>query len=350
MKISHDTVGTPRGRVDLYTITNATGASVMLSSIGAGIVEVCVPDSHGQLGNVALRYADISSYFEDGPCMGKTPGRYANRIARGHFTLDGKEYTLATNCGPNHLHGGPTGFQNHIWQSETVGDDTVRFRLHSPDGDEGYPGNLDVTVSYRWSDDNRLLIEYEARTDAPTVINLTNHTYWNLRNWDAGTALNHKLQLNANHYLVTDESLAPTGEIAPVKSTPMDFTIERPVGEQINKPYNPLKYGKGYDSCWVLDRSTPETLELAATLLCPITGRQLTVRTTQPGVQVYTANWMDGSPVGPGGHVYHDYDAVAIECQQLPDSPNHPDFPCTILRPGEVWRQAIEYAFNVIDY
>lgn len=347
MKIEHKTVATSHGDVDIYKITNASGASVELSSVGAGILAVNVPDCHGRIENVCLGYNDIESYFHDGPCMGKTPGRYANRIGAGRFSVDGKEYKLAINNGPNALHGGPEGFQNHIWESRVEGDNTVVFTRVSPDGEEGYPGNLTARVTYTWSEDNVLSINYHATTDAPTVVNLTNHTYWNLRAENAGCAFAHCLRLDADHYLPTDEYLLPTGDIACVKSTPMDFTTLRPIGDDIRKPFPAIEYGKGYDSSWLINEYTPGVMHHAATLICPVTGRQLDVFTDQPAVQVYSGNWLRGCPTARSGHDYDDYDGIAIECQDCPDAPNRPEFPSAELRPGQTYNRNIRFALTL---
>ena len=236
------------GDVTLITFTNASGASVTLSSAGASIARVCVPDRDGRLADVITGCDSVEESVYDGPNAGKIPGRYANRIARGRFTLDGKEYTLAVNNGPNALHGGPEGFAHKIWTVDEVGDNYVRFGLLSPDGDEGYPGKLRVEATYTWTDDNRLTLRISATTDAPTVINLTNHAYWNLDGHDAGCVLDHTLRLYASRYLPTDPTLIPTGELCPVEGTPMDFTIAKPLGRDIKADFPALVYGKGYDA------------------------------------------------------------------------------------------------------
>lgn len=345
MKIEHKSLITRKGRADIYRLTNASGASVVLSSIGAGIVEVNVPDSHNTISNVALGYKNLEDYLYDGPCMGKTPGRYANRIGKGQFTIDGTGYQLAVNNGPNALHGGPEGFQNQLWKSAIVGDRVV-FSLNSPDGDEGYPGNLKVEVSYNWSEDNVLTINYHAVTDKPTVINLTNHSYWNLAGECVSGALSHMLTLDADYYLVTDPDLCPTGEIAPVASTPMDFRLEKSIEADINKDFPALRYGKGYDNCWLINNASGGKLLKAATLRCPVSGRRLTVLTDQPAVQVYTGNWLSGSPESMSGGSYADYDGVAIECQGCPDAPNKPGFPSQLLRPGQSYDRTIVFCFT----
>ena len=345
MEIKKETWGVlPDGQeVTLYTLTNASGASVRLSSLGAAIVSINVPDREGKLADVAIGYNRPEDYLADGPCAGKIPGRYANRIAKGKFTLDGKEYDLPVNNGPNHLHGGPQGFQNKVWESRIEGE-AVEFMYFSEDGEAGYPGNLKVVAHYEWSEDNELKLSMTAETDAPTVLNLTNHVYFNLNG--EGDILGHLLELNASEYLPTDETLIPTGESAPVAGTPMDFSEAKPIGRDIKADFPALKYGKGYDNCWLIDGAMPGQLSTAAELYAPESGRFLEVLTTQPAVQVYTGNWLAGSPVGKHGRSYEDYEAVAIECQHCPDSPNRPEFPTTVLRPGETFEEAIIWVFR----
>lgn len=336
----------PGGEGSLVTLVNASGASVTLSTLGAGIVSVRVPDRQGELADVVLGYADPADYLNDGPCAGKVPGRYANRIARGHFTLDGKEYSLAINNGPNALHGGPTGFQNRLWTLVETDTDHVVMQYISADGEEGYPGKLTVRATYTWTDDNTLSLVLEAVTDAPTVLNLTNHAYWNLSGHGSGSALGHTLELRASHWLPTDDTLIPLpGAPAPVAGTPMDFTTAKALGKDIHADFPALKYGKGYDNCWVIDDRQEGVVRTAAILRDPASGRGLEVCTTQPGVQVYTGNWLTGSPAGKDGAVYEDYCAVAIECQNFPDAPNRSDFPSAELRPGSTFRETIEFHF-----
>ena len=266
MSITEKSFSSPKGTITHFTITNASGASVTLSTLGAGIVSVMVPDKSGEMANVALGYKDAASWIADGPCMGKVPGRFANRIARGHFTLEGKEYTLAINNGPNALHGGPEGFMNQIWDARTVGDNSVVMVYCAEDGEEGYPGNLIVTAEYTWSDANELTLRLGATTDAPTVINLTNHAYFNLDGENAGSVLDHELRLNASRWLPTDETQIPTGELAPVAGTPMDFTELKPIGKDIKADFEALRIGKGYDHCWVVDGYEKGTLREVAEL------------------------------------------------------------------------------------
>lgn len=342
MKIQKTTTPSPIGEITLYTLTNSAGASVTLSSLGAGINSVVVPDASGKMDNVVLGYRDPASYIADGPCAGKVPGRFANRIAKGHFSIGDKEYTLPINNGPNSLHGGPDGFMNRIWNSRLDGD-TVVFELTSPDGDAGYPGELQAEARYTWSDDCTLTLRLLAHTDAPTVVNLTNHTYWNLEGENSGSVLDHTLWLAASHYLPTDDTLIPTGEIAPVEDTPMDFTKFRRLGDDIHADFPAITYGKGYDNCWMVDDYRPGVLHHIATLNAPHSGRVLEVSTTQPAAQVYAGCWLAGSPENPEGRSYNDYDGVAIECQNAPDAPNKPQFPSALLLPGQTYDQTITF-------
>ena len=330
----------PDGKeIFLYTIVNESGAFVRLSSVGAGIVSIVVPDKDGKKADVVLGYPESKSYFADGPCAGKCPGRYANRIARGKFTLEGVEYTLPINNGPNHLHGGPEGFQNQVWDSRIV-DDAVEFMYFSEDGEAGYPGNLKVVARYEWGDDNALKLYLTARTDKTTVVNLTNHAYFNLNGEGNGNILDHELKLNSSVYLPTDETLIPLGDADPVAGTP--------IGAEINDDFPALKYGKGYDNCWMIDGYEPGQLQSAAKLYSPQSGRLLEVLTTQPAVQIYTGNWLAGCPAGKCGRSYFDYEGVAIECQHCPDSPNKPEFPSTRLSPDGQYEEAIIWQFSVV--
>lgn len=329
----------------LYTITNSKGAYVQVANIGAAWVSAVVPDKDGNLADVVLGYPEAASYFGDGPCAGKVPGRYANRIALGKFTLDGKEYALPINNGPNSLHGGPEGFQNKVWECREH-EGGVEFLYYSEDGEMGYPGALKAVARYEWTEDCELRLTLTAESDAPTVINLTNHAYFNLNGEGSGNILGHTLRLNASEYLPTDDTQIPLGESAPVAGTPMDFVNEKPIGQDINADFEPLKIGKGYDHCWVIDGAEPGQLQFCGELYSPESGRKLEVFTTQPGVQVYTGNWLAGCPAGKNGHSYGDYDGVAIECQNYPDAPNKSEYPSCVLRPGEVYEQAIIFAFG----
>ncbi len=331
--------------IKTYTLTNKSGASVTLSSLGAAIQKIIVPDKDGKLADVVIGYDNLENYFADGPCAGKCPGRYANRIAEGSLEIDGKIYSLPINNGPNHLHGGPEGFQNKIWESRKDGD-AVEFMYFSEDGEMGYPGNLKVVARYEWSEQNELRLTFTAQCDAPTVVNLTNHSYFNLDGHDSGSVLDHTLKLNASLYLPTDETLIPLGEPDPVAGTPMDFLKPKKLGQDIKEDFPALNYGKGYDACWIIDGYQKGQLAEAAELKAAKSGRTLKVYTTQPGIQVYTGNWLKGCPTGKGGAIYDDYCAVALECQHFPDSPNNPDYPTTLLKPGETFEEAIIFAFE----
>lgn len=318
-----------------------------LSSLGAGIISVSVPDRDGKIENVALSYANPADYIADGPCLGKIPGRYANRIAKGHLVVDGVTHRLAINNGPNALHGGPEGFMNRIWDAEELSNG-VRFTYNAADGEENYPGNLTAVAEYRWSEDNVLTLNMSATTDKTTVVNLTNHAYFNLEGADAGCVLDHTMKINASAWLPTDDTLIPTGEIAPVEGTPMDFRKGKLIGADIKADFDALKFGKGYDNCWVNDGwEKGKMLGEVVVLKAPRSGRVLSVGSTQPGVQVYTGNWLAGSPLNNSGRSYEDYDGVAIEMQGFPDAPNQPGFPSQELRPGEKYSQTIRFAFSV---
>lgn len=348
MKFYIETSPSPKGDITLYKLENESGGSVTLSSLGAGITSIVVPDCDGNLDDVVLGYKCAADYLYDGPCAGKTPGRYANRIAAGHLEVGGTVYQLAINNGPNALHGGPEGFQNQIWDSEMQGVDRVVFTLVSADGDENYPGELRARVAYTWTEDNVLKIELNAVSDADTVVNLTNHTYFNLAGEDSGSVLQQEMKLNASTYLPTDETLIPTGNFDPVEGTPMDFRAFKQLGRDIEQDFPALKYGKGYDNCWVIDGGDDLKLHTAAIVRNRANGRVLEVVTDQPAVQVYTGNWLAGSPMSKSGRSYNDYDGVAIECQGMPDAPNKPQFPSQLLKAGEEYNRLIFFDFSTM--
>lgn len=335
--------------VRLFTIENEHGLRVQLSEIGAGIVSLMTPDRDGRMADIVLGYAKPEDYFGDGPCMGKVPGRSANRIAHGRFSIDGVTYQLDLNtaAGKHHLHGGALGFANRKWNGEVV-DDSVVFTYAAADGEQGYPGNLIAMVRYTLLETNALQVDMQATTDKPTIVNLTNHTYFNLKGEGVGDVLDHHLRIYAEQYLDTDQDLIPTGKMLPVAGTPMDFLEEKLIGQDIRADFDALRFGKGYDSCWVLDtdkEDDDDSLRMAAVLSHEGTGRVVGIATNQPGLQVYTGNWLEGCPSGKNGHLYHDYDGVALECQALPDAPNHANFPSTILRPGETYKKSIKFYF-----
>ncbi|MDD3109002.1 MAG: galactose mutarotase [Alistipes sp.] len=331
----------------LYTMTNAQGAVVKLSNFGATIVSIEVPDRDGKKADVALGYDDFHSYYGDGPCMGKTVGRFANRIGNARFTLDGVEYHLTANCnGGHHIHGGGiAGFANKIWESR-VETDRVVFSLFSPDGDQGYPGDLNAEVVYDWSDDNELEITYYAKSSAPTIVNLTNHSYFNLKGEDQPGAMDQLLQLNAKRYLRYDASCVCTGELIPIEGTPMDFSQPKALSREIDADYEPLRFGSGYDQSWAIEGYEKGKLSEAGILYDPESGRRLRILTTQPSIHIYAGNFMQGCPRSISGHEYGRRAGVAIECQAYPNSPNRPNFPCAVLRPGETYNEKIIFRFE----
>lgn len=329
--------------VDQYTLTNANGMKVKVITYGAIITSIEVPDRDGKLANVILFRDSLDDYLAGHPYFGCVVGRYANRIAKGKFTLDGQEYTLATNDGDNHLHGGEKGFDKYVWKAQPIkaeGVVGVTLMHVSPDGDEGYPGELTATVAYTLTDENELQMAYTATTTKPTIVNLTNHAYWNLAGAGSGTILEHLMMINADRYLPVDEGLIPTGEIKPVEDTPMDFRQPKPIGRDIEKVEG------GYDHCYVLNRQPDEEMSLAARVAEPESGRVMEIYTTQPGIQFYTGNFLDGKVSG-GGVAYQKHAGFCLETQHFPDSPNQPDFPSTVLKPGETYEQVTIYRFGV---
>lgn len=323
--------------IDLFTLTNAHGNVVKLTNFGAILVSVEVPDRNGQRANVNLGFADLAGYLGGHPHFGSTIGRFANRIAAGKFSLEGQTYSLAINNGPNHLHGGIIGFDKLVWQAtehQLEAEVGVRFELLSPDGQEGYPGNLSVIAEYTWNDANELKSTFRASTDRATVVNLTNHAYWNLAGAGQGQVLEHTLQLNCDRYLAVDDTLIPTGTIVDVAGTPLDFRQRHAIGDKIAA----LAATKGYDHCYVVN-GPAGTLRSCGQATDPQSGRSMEVLTTQPGVQLYTANHL-GEPWGAHG-------AFCLETQHYPDSPNHPDFPTTRLNPSELFEEVTINRFSV---
>lgn len=345
--IESTTFGTaPDGSpVPLYTLRNRHGAFVKVTSYGAMFTELHVPDRTGALADVVLGFDTLEPYLKGHPFFGNTTGRYANRIAGARFTLDGRTYTLAANNGPNHLHGGLRALDKQNWSAEpleTPDGPAVRFRHTSPDGAEGYPGTLHLAVTYTLTHGNELRIDYEATTDKPTVINLTNHAYFNLAGAGRGDVLGHVLQLNADHYTPGDDGLIPTGEIQSVAGTPLDFRKPMALGARWAELPEKLK---GYDHNFVLNGWKPGRLVDCAELYEPKSGRRMRVRTTEPGVQIYSAIHLR-NVTGKGGHVYQPAGGVCLETQHFPDSPNKPTFPSTVLRPGETFRSTTIYGFS----
>lgn len=330
--------GTP---VERYTLTNGTITAKVIT-YGAILTDLIVPDKDGKPGDVVLGFETLEGYTKGHPFFGATVGRYANRIAGGKFTLDGKEYKLFVNNGPNTLHGGQKGFDKYVWKVEKSSDTSLALSHTSPDGDEGYPGKLDLTVTYTVTPDNALRIDYTAKTDKNTVLNLTNHSYFHLGTPGAGEIDDHVLELEADTYTPVDDTLIPTGKIAPVKGTPLDFTKPTAIGSR----YNDLTAEpKGYDHNFVL-RGHGELTALAARVFEPKSGRVMEVYTTEPGVQLYTSNFMDGTLKGKGGVTYKKHGAFCLETQHYPDSPNKPDFPTTVLKPGQTFKSTTIYKFS----
>jgi len=331
---------------NLITATNTHGMTAKWIPRGATLTELHVPDAQGNFVDVVLGFDDLAGY-ESGANQhfGCTTGRFANRIRDGKFTLDGTEYQLAVNNGPNHLHGGTIcSLDKVVWQAEPLDDSRgVKFSYTSPDGEESYPGNLNVSVTYTLSTDNALWIEYEATTDAPTIINLTNHSYFNLSGHGSTSILNHALSINADRYTPVDETAIPTGELASVAGTPFDFRESHVIGERMAELIETP--AGGYDHNFVLNEYTERSLRLAARVSEPISGRVMTVHTDQPGVQFYTANGLSGQ-LGKGGKPYQRHSAFCLETQNFPDAPNRPEFPTAVLRPGETYRHTCTYAFS----
>ncbi len=326
------------------SLTNKNGLIARFTSYGAMLIELHVPDRHGKLADVVLGFDNLESYLKGHPFFGNTTGRYANRIAHGKFTLDGKTYTLATNNGQHHLHGGVNALDKQNWKAETLNTPdgpAVRFSHVSPDGSEGYPGNLNLVVTYTLTNDNALRIDYEATTDKPTVVNLTNHAYFNLKGAGNGTVKDHVLRLFADNYTPGDEGLIPTGEIRSVAGTPLDFRKPTAIGARWDQLPASLK---GYDHNFVINNWSPGKLVPAAELYEPASGRRMRVQTSKPGVQVYSAIHLNTT--GKGGKHYHPTDAVCLETQFFPDTPNKPNFPSCVLRPGETYRSTTIYGFS----
>ncbi len=326
--------------VERFTLTNKNGLVARIITWGGTLIEFHAPDRDGKFAEITLGFDAPESWLGEHPYFGVIAGRYANRIACGKFQLDGKTYTLTTNNGRNHLHGGSVGFDKKNWLPHPVSNNALRLTLTSPDVDQGYPGKLKIAVIYTLTDDNELRLDYEATTDQPTILNPTNHTYWNLG--PTPHILAHELTLHASHYTAIDSESIPTGELPPAKGA-MDFTKAKPIGRDIAAVQN--QPGGGYDHNWVIDRSPSEKHSLAAELHDPASGRTMTVRTTEPGIQFYSGNYLDNLP-GRAGRIYPKHGGLCLETQHFPDSPNHPAFPTTILRPGQIFSSTTIYRFS----
>ena len=338
------------GAVDLFLLTNDNGMRASITNYGGIVTSLTAPHRNGLLSDVVLGFDNLEHYLAGHPYFGAIIGRYGNRIANGTFTLDGETYALARNNNANHLHGGVVGFDKALWSAQPQSvPEGPRLRLThvSADRDESYPGRLDVAVDYTLTHDNELRVDYHATTDDPTHVNLTNHSYFNLTGADSGEILNHEVQINADHFTPVDEGLIPTGEIRSVEGTPMDFREPATIGARIDTDDEQLRFGSGYDHNFVLN-SVDRELSLAARVIEATTGRVMEVLTSEPGVQFYTANFLDGSLTGKGGTAYGRRCALCLETQHFPDSPNKPEFPTTVLRPGEVYESATVYRFSAI--
>jgi aldose 1-epimerase len=339
-----DSSGAP---VKLFTLRNASGATATICNYGGLVTSLKVPDKRGQFGDVVLGYDNVADYIKSSPYFGALVGRYGNRIALGQFTLDGKQYTLATNNVPNSLHGGVKGFDKVMWSAkcyQSADGPSLELTYLSHDGEEGYPGNLSVTAVYTLTDDNSLKLVYTATTDKATVLNLTHHSYFNLAG--KGDILNHSVMIPADKFTPVDSTLIPTGELKPVAGTPFDFRTPTTIGARIGQDDDQLKFGKGYDHNWVINKPTGE-MGLMARVTEPTSGRVLEVYSAEPGLQFYSGNFLDGTLTGKGGWVYQFRNAFCMEPQHFPDSPNQPSFPSVVLRPGETYHNTIIYKFSV---
>jgi aldose 1-epimerase len=350
LKIEKLVFGTlPDGKIaDLYTLKNANGMEVQISNYGGTITNLTSPDKNGKYENITLACDSLSGYLKGVPFFGALIGRYGNRIANGKFSLDGKEYSLAKNNGPNSLHGGVKGFDKVLWTATPQEGEEPQLKLNytSADGEEGYPGKLEVEVVYTLQKDNSLKIDYKATTDKPTVVNLTNHTYFNLSGDMTKEILDHEVSIKADRYLPVNETLIPTGELKSVTGTVFDFSKPTKINLGINDAKDiQIKYGKGYDHCWVFADSSSQ-LKDVATVYEPTSGRMMEVFTTEPAIQFYTGNFLDGTITGKGGTLYKYRSGLCLETQHYPDSPNQPKFPNTVLKPGETYQTTTVYKFS----
>lgn len=335
--------------VHLYTLTNRSGMAVSITNYGGRVVAIRVPDRNGKMGDVVLGFDNLAGYLSDNPYFGALVGRYANRIGKAEFKLDGKDYKLAANNGPNSLHGGLKGFDKVVWTPREIPGNHPALELTylSKNGEEGYPGNLHVKVTYTLMGDNSLQIDYTATTDRDTVLNLTNHSYFNLSGQGNGDVLNTEMMINASKFTPVDANLIPTGALENVEGTPLDFRKPMALGARINDDYDQLKLGKGYDFNYVINGGG-HGMVVAARAVDPQSGRVLEVRTTQPGIQLYTGNFLDGTIHGKDGKVYGPRSAFCLETQHFPDSPNKPDFPSAELKPGQTYHETTIYKFSIM--
>jgi aldose 1-epimerase len=339
-----------RPTITATVLRNDNGVEATILNYGGIIQSLLAPDRDGRLANITLGFSDYNDYLTKSPYFGCITGRYANRIDGATFQIDGETFHVGKNDGQGSLHGGFCGFNSFVWKIKRADERSIALYRISPDGEEGFPGELAVMVTYTLSSNNKLRIDYTAETTKPTVVNLTNHAYWNLAGEGSGTVDDHILALNASHYTPVDAALTPTGEIAPVEGTPFDFIEPRRIGDRNRESHPQLLFGRGYDHNFVLDRPKPDDASLitAAVLTEPVSGRRMTVLTTEPGIQVYCGNMLDGTIVGAGGHTYRQGDAIALETQHFPNSPNRPSFPTTLLRPGHRFESTTVFAFDVV--
>ena len=334
-------------KTDLFTLQNERGMKVAITNYGGRIVSWLAPDKNGEFDDIVLGFDSIEGYLNASEIyFGALIGRYGNRIADGEFTLNGQDYELATNNGPNHLHGGPGGFHNVVWDAHQYNDKHLVLSYFSEDGEEGYPGNLNVKVHYILTDDNELKIDYTASTDEATPVNLTNHAFFNLGGAASGKINNHELLIEADQFTPVDSTLIPTGKIASVEKTPFDFTSSKPIGKDLSEENEQLDYGKGYDHNFVLSKKAEGSLTRAAKVYEPESGRVMEIFTTEPGIQFYGGNFMDGSDIGKEGEPYEYRTAFCLEPQHFPDSPNHEHFPSTILKPDSVYHSLSVYGLS----
>ncbi|MGI9551778.1 MAG: aldose epimerase family protein [Aurantibacter sp.] len=333
-----------------YTLTNVNDVEITLTNFGQRLISLYVPDKNGNFEDVVLGPSNLDGFMaQGGAFFGAVVGRYGNRIGKGEFELNGVKYTLAKNNGENHLHGGIKGFNAVVWDVDQHSENSIIFSRTSPDMEEGYPGNLQVTVSYRLTDDNELKIDYQASTDKTTIVNLTHHSFFNLAGEASGSIADHVMMINADAFTPVDEGLIPTGEIRKVEGTPFDFRGAKPIGQDIEADDEQIKFGKGYDHNYVLNDEpvNEDGLALAAKVVEPKSGRTMEVYTNEPGVQFYTGNFMDGSYTGKAGKPYVFRGTFCLETQHFPDSPNKPDFPSTVLEPGDIYNSSCTYKFGV---
>ena len=341
---------TPDGPADLFTLKNSQGMSVAITNYGGIIVSILAPDRDGNFEDVTLGFDSLTQYVEHNPFFGVLVGRYGNRIGGAMFNIDGVTYKVAGNNNGNHLHGGNRGFDKYLWEAEIInqnGSKALQLHRVSADMEEGYPGNLDVTVVYSLDDENSLNIEYKATTDKKTIVNLTNHAYFNLSGHGNGTIINHEITINANHYTPVDEGLIPTGEIATVENTPFDFRVAKRIGDDIDSEHPQIQIGGGYDHNFVLKHEAGGgSVQLAAEVYDPSSGRVMQTFTSEPGVQFYTGNFMSGNTIGKKGKKYIRRGGFCLETQHFPDSPNKPEFPSTLLEPGQLYHTTTSYKFS----